>query len=106
MRHLRLVAFGTVILFTALAAPSQQIEPAFHGFWTLNVEKSDFGGRAKPRTGLVNWGEHGWAIAIVQADGGVYADAVETGHGQRGASAKPRPTLPGQELPALQDWPH
>ena len=83
MRYLRFVAFGIVMLFTACAASSQQIDPAFHGFWTLNLQKSDFGDRAKPKTGFVNWGEHGWTIAIVQADGGVYADAVETSHGCR-----------------------
>jgi hypothetical protein len=60
---------------------SQQIDPAFRGFWILNVEKSDFGDRAKPKTGFVNWGEHGWTFAIVQGDSRVYADAVETSHG-------------------------
>jgi amidohydrolase family protein len=66
---------------TDSAPSSQQIDPAFYGFWTLNVEKSDFGNRAKPKAGFVNWGEHGWTFAIVQADGRVYADAVETSHG-------------------------
>jgi hypothetical protein len=60
---------------------SQKMDAAFRGFWTLNVEKSDFGDRPKPKTGFVNWGEHGWTIAIVQADGPVYADAVETSEG-------------------------
>lgn len=60
------------------AASSQQ---AFRGFWRLNAEKSDFGDRPKPKTGFVNWGENGWTFAIVQADGRVYADAVETSHG-------------------------
>ena len=39
------------------------------------------GDRPKPKSGLVNWGEYGWTFAIVQADGRVYADAVETSHG-------------------------
>jgi hypothetical protein len=74
------------LCFTAVAqtlAPQseRQIDAQFRGFWTLNVEKSDFGDRPKPKTGFVNWGEYGWAIAIVQADGRVYADAVETSHG-------------------------
>jgi quercetin dioxygenase-like cupin family protein len=61
---------------------SHQIAPEFRGFWTLNVEKSDFGDRRpKPKTGFVNWGEHGWTFAIVQADGRAYADAVETSQG-------------------------
>jgi hypothetical protein len=60
---------------------NQQIAPEFRGFWTLRVEKSDFGDRPKPKTGFVNWGEHGWTFAIVQADGRVYADAVETSQG-------------------------
>jgi hypothetical protein len=63
------------------SAKVQQIAAEFRGFWTLNVEKSDFGDRPKPKTGFVNWGEHGWTFAIVQADGRVYADAVETSHG-------------------------
>jgi len=69
------------MLLTALAASGQQIDPSFRGFWTLNVGKSDFGHRAKPKTGFVNWGEHGWAFAIVEADGRVYADAVNTSNG-------------------------
>ena len=66
---------------TDSAAARQPIDSAFYGFWTLNVEKSDFAGRVKPKTGFVNWGEHGWTLAIVQADDRVYADAVETTHG-------------------------
>ncbi len=74
------------LCFTASAqtsAPQSErpIDARFRGFWTLNVEKSDFGERPKPKTGFVNWGEHGWTIAFVQADGRVYADAVETSRG-------------------------
>src|ERR1700724_657860 len=63
------------------AAFSQQIAPAFQGFWTLNVEKSDFGSRPIPKMGLVNWGEHGWTFALVTADGRLFADGVSTDRG-------------------------
>jgi hypothetical protein len=74
------------LYFTAAAQTSApqsetQIDAQFRGFWTLDVEKSDFGERAKPKSGFVNWGEHGWTFAIVLADGHIYADAVETSHG-------------------------
>ena len=52
----------TTVLVTATSAfGQQQIDPAFHSFWMLNVEKSDFGSRPKLKMGFVNWGEHGWA---------------------------------------------
>jgi hypothetical protein len=54
---------------------SQQIDPAFRGVWSLNVGKSDFGGRPKPKMEQLNWTERGWAFAMVRADGGLYADA-------------------------------
>ena len=60
---------------------TQQIDPALQGFWTLNVEKSDFSGRPKPKMGQVNWGEHGWTFALVTADGRLYADGVATDRG-------------------------
>ena len=60
----------------AVPAFTQQIDPAFLGVWTLNVEKSDFGGRPTPRPKMeqVNWTEHGFALAMVRADGSLYAD--------------------------------
>ena len=76
-----LVVLTTVILTATSVFGQQQIDPAFHGFWTLNVEKSDFGGRPKLKMGFVNWGEHGWTFAIVTAEGRLYADAAETDHG-------------------------
>ena len=57
------------------------IDPTFFGYWTLNVEKSDFAGRPKPRMGFVNWGEHGWTLALTTAEGRLYADAVVTDGG-------------------------
>lgn len=62
-------------------ASGQQLSPAFHGLWTLNVEKSDFGRTPKPKAGLVNWGEHGWVFSIAKPDGSVYADGVITDSG-------------------------
>ena len=60
----------------AVPAFTQQIDPAFLGVWTLNFEKSDFGGRPtpKPKMEQVNWTEHGFALAMVRADGSLYAD--------------------------------
>lgn len=76
-----LVVLTTVLLTATSAFGQQQIDPAFHGFWTLNVEKSDFGGRPKLKMGFVNWGEHGWTFAIVTAEDRLYADAAGTDHG-------------------------
>ncbi len=74
-----------IVLFavwlTTLTVFGQQVGPAFHGMWVLNVDKSDFGRTPKPKAGLVNWGEHGWVISIVRADGHVYADGVATDSG-------------------------
>jgi hypothetical protein len=78
MRYLRLIGLGAAILISANASNGQQIDPGFKGFWTLIVEKSDFGKRPKAKAGFVNWGEHGWTFAVVSADGRLYADAVET----------------------------
>jgi hypothetical protein len=60
---------------------NQQIDPAFLGYWTLNVDKSDFAGRQRPKGGVVNWGEHGWTFALTATDGRLYADAVDTDDG-------------------------
>jgi hypothetical protein len=81
MRYLRLIGLGIATLISAKAGHSQQIDPGFKGFWTLNVEKSDFGNRPKAKAGFVNWGEHGWTFAVVSADGRLYADAVQTDNG-------------------------
>ncbi len=78
-----LAAIATFALVFVAATPvfSQQLDPGFQGFWTLNTDKSDFGGRPKLKSGFVNWGEHGWTFAIVMADGRLYADSVGTDHG-------------------------
>jgi hypothetical protein len=39
------------------------------------------GDRPKAKAGFVNWGEHGWTFAVVNAEGRLYADAVLTDHG-------------------------
>jgi hypothetical protein len=77
---LRSLPTAIVVLLTATAL-AQQVDPAMHGFWVLNVQKSDFAGRPQPKLGIVNWGEHGWTVAIVTAEGRLYADAVGTDHG-------------------------
>jgi hypothetical protein len=77
MKSLTLVVVITLGL-TAAKGVAQDMDPTLQGFWTLNVEKSDFAGRPKPKMGFVNWGEHGWTFGIVSADGRLYADAVST----------------------------
>jgi hypothetical protein len=81
MKYLRLIGFGIAMLISAKPGHSQQIDPGFKGFWTLNVEKSDFGNRPKAKAGFVNWGEHGWTFALLSADGRLYAYAVQTDNG-------------------------
>jgi quercetin dioxygenase-like cupin family protein len=80
---MKTLAVIPVLWFVLIATPvfGQQIDPGLRGFWALNIDKSDFSGRPKPKMGLVNWGEHGWTFAIVTADGRLYADSVGTDHG-------------------------
>ena len=75
-----LLLAATVCLSTSNAV-GQQVSPAFHGVWVLNVDKSEFGRTPKPKAGAVNWGEHGWVFSIVKPDGRVYADGVATDRG-------------------------
>lgn len=75
----RLVTIGIMVLLTAGTAFGQQIDPAFRGVWVLNIEKSDFGGQPEPKMEQLNWTEHGWAFAMVRADGELYADASVIG---------------------------
>ena len=82
MRAFRLLTIAAVLLGAALFVDSQQtkLDPRLRGFWTLNVEQSEFGGaEAKPKSGLVNWTETGFVFAIVTADASLYADAVVLG---------------------------
>jgi hypothetical protein len=67
----------------AVPASGQQakIDPAFFGLWNLEDARSDFGGQPKPKSGQVDWGEHGWAFALVLADGGMFTDGVATDQG-------------------------
>jgi hypothetical protein len=81
MKSLACLIIPITVLLAVATASSQQIDPGLRGFWTLNVEKSDFGARPKLKMGFVNWGEHGWTLAIVTADGRLYADAVSTDSG-------------------------
>jgi hypothetical protein len=79
----RLLSFGCMVSIAVAAASSQpsKIDPAFLGFWDLDVAKSEFAGQPKPKSGQVNWGEHGWAFALVLADGQLFTDAAMTDHG-------------------------
>ena len=77
MKSLTLIVVIALWL-TAAKGVAQDVDPALQGFWTLNVEKSDFAGRPKPKMGFVNWGEHGWTFGIVSADGRLYTEAVST----------------------------
>ena len=81
MRFLLLLVVLITVLFAAPTAFSQRMDVGLQGIWTLNVEKSDFGGRPKPKMGQVNWGEHGWTFALVTADGRLYADGIATDRG-------------------------
>ncbi len=78
MKYLLVSIAALTLWLAASLASAQQIDRTFHGFWTLNVEKSEFAGRTKPKAGQVNWGEHGWVLAILFSDGRLYADAVAT----------------------------
>jgi hypothetical protein len=74
---LRVIAF---VMFLATSfAFGQQIDPTFYGVWTLNVAKSDFGSRPKPKMGEVNWTKEGWVFALVTSDERLFADGVVTG---------------------------
>jgi hypothetical protein len=81
MKSCLFLFMAITLLVAANAASAQQIDPGLRGVWKLNVEKSDFGGRPKPKMGLVNWTEHGWVLAIVTADGRLYADGAVTDQG-------------------------
>jgi hypothetical protein len=81
MKTLAVIPVLWFVLIAATPIFSQQLDPGLRGFWTLNVDKSDFSGRPKPKMGLVNWGEHGWTFAIVTADSRLYADSVGTDNG-------------------------
>jgi hypothetical protein len=70
-----------VVLLSAATAFGQKLDPALYGVWALNVEKSDFGGGPRPKTGQLTWTEHGWVFALITADGHLYADAVVTDRG-------------------------
>ncbi len=81
MKSLRFFAIEIIVLITAAMAFSQQIDPGFQGMWILNIRKSDFSGQSEPKMGFVNWGDHGWAFALLTGDGRLYADAVSTDGG-------------------------
>jgi len=63
---------------TSSKRKSAQIDSGFLGNWRLDVSTSDFGPNPKPRMGQVNWGEHGWTLALVFADGQMFTDGIAT----------------------------
>lgn len=75
--------FSAVFFVLTVLAHAQQprLDPGFYGIWNLDVAKSDFASQPKPKMGQVNWGEHGWAFALVLANGELFTDAVQTDHG-------------------------
>ncbi len=72
-----------VTLFALLSHPAraQDLDPGLQGNWTLDVAKSTFGPDGPPSAGTVRWSKHGWVLALVFANGYVYADAVVTDSG-------------------------
>ena len=81
MRLATALAFGLLLSLVSETAAAQQVDPALHGTWTLDVARSSFGPDGGPTAGTVRWTEHGWVLALVFPGGYVYADAVITDHG-------------------------
>src|SRR5262245_33439415 len=79
----RLLSFGCFVLIVVAVVSGQRskIDPGFFGFWDLDVGKSDFAGLPKPKSGQVNWGQHGWAFTLVLANGRLFTDAAMTDQG-------------------------
>jgi hypothetical protein len=71
----------TCVVASAAYAQNAKLDEGFLGFWNLDVAKSDFAAHPKPRMGQVNWGGHGWAFALVLADGEMFSDGVQTDTG-------------------------
>jgi hypothetical protein len=76
-------AIATLCCVTALLAHAEdaKLDAGFYGLWNLDVAKSDFASQPKPKMGQVDWGEHGWAFALVLPNGELFTDAVQTDHG-------------------------
>ena len=81
MRIAIALAFSLALSPAVEMGAAQQVNPALHGNWTLNVARSTFGPDGAPTAGTVRWTEHGWVLALVFAGGYVYADAVITDNG-------------------------
>lgn len=79
----RALPVAVLICFVASAAYGQKtkLDPGFFGLWNLDVGKSDFASQPKPKMGQVNWGGHGWAFALVLANGEMFTDGVQTDRG-------------------------
>ena len=74
-------AISAAVLCCAACAPASRqsvaLDPKMRGMWALDTARSQFGGPyPAPKSGLVNWTEHGWVFALGTADGSVYADGA------------------------------
>src|SRR5262245_36280145 len=78
-RLLPLILFFSTITLALSQKPD--FDPSFRGTWKLNLDRSDFGGSEKLKSGTVRWTEHGWVFAIVLPNGEIYADGVSLDHG-------------------------
>jgi hypothetical protein len=76
-----LISFFLAGAATTTSSATSRIDPAFFGVWKLNVTKSDFGSKPGPRSGVLNWTERGWVIAMVSSDGSITGSAVGTENG-------------------------
>lgn len=71
----------TAVALTAEPARAASLDSMMYGMWVLDTAHSQFGGPyPAPKSGLVNWTEHGWVFAVMSADG-LYADAAVIDHG-------------------------
>jgi hypothetical protein len=83
MRICRFLSVAVLMCVTCSGAHAQNVklDEGFLGLWNLDVAKSDFASQPKPRMGQVNWGAHGWAFALVLANGEMFSDGVQTDSG-------------------------
>jgi len=81
MRALSRFLLPGALALAGRSLAAQQLDPALHGTWTLDVAKSVFGGGETPTAGRISWTEHGWVFALVFPNGYLYADAAVIDHG-------------------------
>lgn len=74
-----LVKFLFVAGLALVSAFGQNLDPAFHGDWDLNVERSSFGPQTAPQASRLAISPTGWVYATVNAKGELAAFASATG---------------------------